>query len=226
MCKSVKLCFSCMRENSTGYETSCLVAKLRSKKKESTSAGKTKYNFTCKDPLCFRHMWICAKHKPANQASMESKAAELETNHNLKLIHFLGCNNFTASRVKQATVNTPTVADAVPVEETPPTPSKVGDKVFKTAEKKLRRKSSGSQGPVEVVPIPRAEPMFMYQALKGKTDPVNGFYDSGCSNACLRTGIPGAQLKGQVLAKGPFNITGVNGVNITAQDERLVHLDR
>ena len=46
--------------------------------------------------------------------------------------------------------------------------------------------------------------MFMFQALRGKTEPVLAFYDSGCSNACLKTGIPGVQLKGQVLAKGPF----------------------
>jgi hypothetical protein len=145
---------------------------------------------------------------------MDSKAAEFERNHNLKLVFFLGCNNSTLSR--------PIPAVTVPV--TPP--PRVRAQVFRTAERKLRKKSRDSEGPVEVVPIPKGEPMFMYQALKGKTRPVNGSYDSGCSKACLRTGIPGAQLKGQVLAKGPFNITGVNGVNITAQDEWLVHLDR
>ena len=68
--------------------------------------------------------------------------------------------------------------------------------------------------------------MFMFQALRGKTEPVLAFYDSGCSNACLKTGIPGVQLKGQVLAKGPFTVEGVNGVLIQAQDEWIVHLDR
>ena len=68
--------------------------------------------------------------------------------------------------------------------------------------------------------------MFMFQALKGRTDPVYAFYDGGCSNACLKTGVPGDQLKGQVLAKGPFTIEGVSGVLIQAQDEWLVHLDR
>ena len=42
----------------------------------------------------------------------------------------------------------------------------------------------------------------------------------------MRTGIPGVQLKGQVLAKGPFTVEGVNGVLIQAEDEWLVHLDR
>ena len=68
--------------------------------------------------------------------------------------------------------------------------------------------------------------MFMFQALWGKTQPVFAFYDSGCSNACLRTGKPGNQLRGQVLAKGPFVVEGVNGVQIEAGDEWLVHLDR
>ena len=34
------------------------------------------------------------------------------------------------------------------------------------------------------------------------------------------------QLHGQKIASGPFNVTGVNGVNIQAHDEWLVHLDR
>ena len=72
ICKSINLCHSCMRENSPGHETSCLVSKLRSKKKV---AGKTKYNFTCKDESCFKHMWICCKHKVANQTSMDAKAS-------------------------------------------------------------------------------------------------------------------------------------------------------
>ena len=144
---------------------------------------------------------------------MDAKAAQLESDHNLKLVHFLGCSNSNISRPMPAVITPST-----PMPESPSL-SKVGSQVFKIAEKKLRKKSSDKQGPVEVVPIPKGEPMFMFQALRGRNKPVNGFYDSGCSNACLRTGVPGSQLKGQVLAKGPFNITGVNGVNITAQDE-------
>ena len=231
MCKAINLCFSCMRENSPGHEKLCLVSKLKSRK---TTTGKTKYNFTCRDKACYRHMWICSKHKNVNQASMDSKAAELESNHNLKLIHFLGCSNSNASRPKPAAVVPPLTVSAEPAlptaavtaESVLPPPPKVGGRVLKAAEKKLRKKSSDRQGQVEVVPIPAGDPMFMFQALKGKTNPVNGFYDNGCSNACLRTGIPGTQLKGQVLAKGPFTITGVNDVSITAQDEWLVHLDR
>ena len=79
---------------------------------------------------------------------------------------------------------------------------------------------------MEIVPIPDGDPMFMFQALRGKTQPVNAFYDSGCSNACLRTGIPGVQLQGQRLASGPFNVSGVQGITIQAKDEWLVHLDR
>ena len=63
--------------------------------------------------------------------------------------------------------------------------------------------------------------MFMFQALKEKA--VNAFYHSGCSNACLKAGIPGVELDEQRLTKGPFN---VQGITIQAQDEWLVHIDR
>ena len=229
MCTALSLCRSCLREDSAGHEKQCIVLKLKKK----NSPVKTKYEFTCKDKFCFRHMWLCSKHKQANQESMDTKAADIEHKHGFKLVHFLGhfrpVPAASESPPAQAGASLPlsaatsTIADADLAEST----AKVNDtKSFNVAEKKLRKKSTRRDNSVEIVPIPEGVPMFMFQALRGKTQPVNGFYDSGCSNACLRTGIPGVQLQGQRLAAGPFNITGVNGVTIKAQDEWLVHLDR
>ena len=49
----------------------------------------------------------------------------------------------------------------------------------------------------EVIPVPAGEPLFLFHDAKGKTEPVKTFYDSGCSHAVFRAGIPGGQLRGQ-----------------------------
>ena len=226
MCSALNLCRSCLRVDAAGHEKLCIVLKLKKK----NSPGKTKYEFTCKDKFCFRHMWLCSKHKTVNQESMDTKATDIEyIDIGYKLVHFLGCNRPSASAARRSSTPhhssgaDPAVAGTDQALAAGP---EADTKVFKTAEKKLRKKSLRMDDSVEIVPIPEGEPMFMFQALKGKTKPVNAFYDSGCSNACLRTGVPGVQLQGQRLAKGPFNITGVNDVTIQAQDEWLVHLDR
>ena len=233
MCYALKLCKSCLRENSTGHEKVCIVLKLKNRKNKTE---KTKYEFTCRDQFCWRHMWLCSKHKSANQVSMDNKAADLDHKHGYKLAHFLGCNRPVASMPRilpaSAIQSSSNPNSTVQPEGINPDTGQaaaapaVDSRVFKTAEKKLKKKSVGRDSSVEIVPIPEGEPMFMFQALKGKSRPVNAFYDSGCSNACLRAGVPGVHLQGQRLAKGPFNVSGVQGITIQAQDEWLVHLDR
>ena len=187
--------------------------------------GRSKYQFTCKEPSCYRHMWLCTKHSTTNQGSMNTRAATLEKDHGLKLVYILDCSMQLASK-EDASSPTPSLQpshlqSSTGAQPTSPCP-RADIKTFRAAEKKMRKNVRKHEGPVEIVPVPEGEPMFMFQALKGRTDPVYAFYDGGCSNACLKTGVPGDQLKGQVLAKGPFTIEGVNGVLIKAQDEWLV----
>ena len=66
----------------------------------------------------------------------------------------------------------------------------------------------------------------MFHAAKGKTKPVMTFYDSGCSHAVFKEGIPKEQLRGHVVAKGPFSIDGVGGLATTANDEWIVTVPR
>ena len=219
LCNNLKLCKMCMREDDIGHDKQCMVLKLKSKNRT-----KSKYEFTCSDQYCYRHMWLCTKHKPQNQNSMDAKAAQLNRDHGLRLVHLLAFN----------ALGQPALADHVPEQEpdaclkpSQDTRPPADSKAFRNAEKKLRQKARKvTNSPVEVVPVPEGDPMFMFQALRGNTAPVFAFYDGGCSNACLRTGIPGTQLRGQVLAKGPFIVEGVKGVLIEAGDEWLVHLDR
>ena len=65
------------------------------------------------------------------------------------------------------------------------------------AVRKIRRseKKKGS----ELVPVPQGRPMFLFHAAQGRTRPINTFYDNGCSDAVFLEGIPGQQLKGQII---------------------------
>merc|ERR1719186_58417 len=148
---------------------------------------------------------------------MDMKAAQLESDHGIKLIHRLGWySRSPVSPAELSQIQTDSLATATGTAADCTTGHfpKIGSQIFRAAEKRLRKKTNRAEGPVKVVPIPEGEPMFMFQALKGRTAPVNAFYDSGCSNACLRDGIPGVQLKGQMLAKGPFTVGGVNATQI------------
>ena len=222
LASSLKLCMSCLRVDNTGHEKECIVLKLKNRKNKTE---KTKYEFTCRDQYCYRHMWLCIRHKSSNQQSMDKKAMDLEQKHGYKLAYFLGCSRPIPTLPSTQSHNAHQSTAQVPQLEPDPPPA-INSSTFRTAEKKLKKKSVGSDDTVEIVPIPDGDPMFMFQALRGKTQPVNAFYDSGCSNACLRTGIPGVQLQGQKLASGPFNVSGVQGITIQAKDEWLVHLDR
>ena len=68
--------------------------------------------------------------------------------------------------------------------------------------------------------------MFMFHATQGRTKPINTFYDNGCSDAVFLEGIPGEQLRGQVVMKGPFTIGGIGGLQTVANDEWVVSVLR
>ena len=160
MCNTLKLCKLCLREDSPGHEKFCMVLKIKNKNK-----GKTKYEFTCKEEFCHRHMWICTKHKSLNQESMDIKASQLDRDHGLKLVHFLGW--FSSSQSSARTGQMPgLLPDVDPYTSQAPRPQ-AGSKAFRHAEKKLRQKARKSGGPVEIVPVPEGEPMFMFQAIRG-----------------------------------------------------------
>ena len=92
---------------------------------------------------------------------MDRKASDLDQKHGLKLAHFLGCNRpapIPASPCSQATQlhSTPVLLHGEPLDtvsvgaELPV----VTTSAFRTAEKKLKKKSAANNNTVEVVPIP------------------------------------------------------------------------
>ena len=95
---------------------------------------------------------------------------------------------------------------------------------FNLASRKLRRteKKKGT----DIVAVPEGEPLFLFHGAQGKSRPINVFYDNGCSHAVFKLGVPGVELKGQLVAKGPFHIGGVGGITTVADSEWIVLMQR
>ena len=97
----------CGKDDSKDHEKNCPVLKIKNRNK-----GKTKYDFTCKDPHCYRHMWLCSKHKSQDQESMDSKATHLDKDYGLKLVYLLGFNSLDRSLSKKPATSTLTTLAA------------------------------------------------------------------------------------------------------------------
>ena len=100
---------------------------------------------------------------------MTKRADTLSQDFGLKLFHLL---HFGTSSVPSP------ASQSQPDEPSLPRP-RVDQKAFRTAERKLKKHVRKHEGPVEIVPLPEGDPTFMFQALKGRTEPVFAFYDSG-----------------------------------------------
>ena len=93
-------------------------------------------------------------------------------------------------------------------------------KVLKNMKRNLKK--SGA----DLIPIPEGDAMFVLAPLKGITEPVLGFFDSGCSDAVARHGIPGSQLSGICVNEGPISCYGVGATQIQAKEEWIIKLKR
>ena len=93
-------------------------------------------------------------------------------------------------------------------------------KVLKNMKRNLKKRGA------ELIPIPEGDSMFILAPLKGVTEPVLSFFDSGCSDAVTRDGIPGKQLNGICINEGPITCFGVGATEIQAKQEWIIKLKR
>ena len=158
--------------------------------------SKKRNAYTCQNRNCREHMWICLPHKSENRDAMDRFRSDLQRK---------GLN-------LALTTDIPTML------------SQHSSQLLHKAVRKIKRveKKKGA----EVVPVPEGQPMFLFHPTRGKTEAVNTFYDTGCSHAVFKEGIPGDQLRGQVVNKGPFDIGGVGGLVTSAKDEWVVSVLR
>ena len=196
-----------------------------------------KHSFSC--TKCKMHSWICKYHKQDNKSKLDKFKKDYREKYKLRLVftasmpknlesaidgsvdhgleaHFedLDSINLVNERGLETNIISGDQSSASPE-------PRAYSATLKAMKKRLRQ--AGFKG--EIMPPPEGEPMFLFQAIQGKTAPVNTFYDNGCSHAVFKAGIPENQLRGRVTQKGPFYIKGVGGVVTHAHDQWLVALD-
>ena len=162
---------------------------------------KQKYWYTCtQHPKCLQHSWVCGYHKTENKVKIEDFSKKKKVNPPVNV-----------NPIKVDTVETPPEFKVV---------TDGGVKAMKNMRRNLKKKGS------EVVDIPEGVSVFMLAPLKGVTRPVNAFFDSGCSDACIRSGVPGKELHGVCVDAGPIPMLGVGGIKIEAKEEWIVKMRR
>ena len=71
---------------------------------------------------------------------------------------------------------------------------------------------------VTIIEEPWGRPVFQFFLANGKTFPVLTFFDTGCSDAILREGVPGVQWEGVVKKQGPFHMLALIGTRVWTRD--------
>ena len=167
------------------------------------ATGKRRNAYSCKNLSCKEHMWLCTTHRAQNKKAMDKFKLEL-SKRGLQLSYGV---KVPLLKVGQHRGN-----QCGPVQPDP----------VAGALKKLKRSLKNST----IVDVPDGEPMFMFFGAKGKTRSLTTFLDNGCSHAVFRKDVPGAELKGQLIQNGPFDIGGVGGARVIAHSEWICSMDR
>ena len=157
--------------------------------------------YTCKTSGCKSHLWLCVKHKGSsgNRNALEQESARLKNKQGLDMANIVINNTHTTHGCQQVK-------------------SSINDAV-KTLEQAAL--NSGK----ELLPSPEGNPLFLFFGAKGKNRCLNTFIDSGSSGVLMKTGIPGVELPGQVIRKGPITLHGVGGLTAVADDEWLTAME-
>ena len=159
-----------------------------------------KQGYTCAGENCKYHMWVCGGHAERNADKLQAQARVL-----LDSGVTMGMVNVTLSHTVNNIVQNTTLDEAIG---------------------QLVRKERNKPGCGWVNKPPEGSPLFLFTRCKGKKDGANLFFDKGCGSAIFRKGIPGRELEGVRLAKGRIPIGGVGGIEIFADEDWLVSLER
>ena len=163
-----------------------------------SAANKKKSKYTCKVDRCNRSCWICSVHKTDNKPVLDEIKTQQMTRGITSGFHV----RLSVGAVKKKTKKSFSSTDSLKL--TPQNPrvtaqsrcNSPGDQVqveelFRTVE---------DQG-VDMVAEPKGRPIFMFFPVAGINKPVLTFFDTGCSNAVLREGIPGVECKGCITQR-------------------------
>ena len=232
----IKLCHKCFHPE---------VQYSKDHDKECSVITDKKHGYSC--TKCKMHSWICKYHKGDNKAKLDKFKKEYREKFKLRLVFTasllnpqqaaevvdtasseqqVGVGNVPSTDVPVTVISMPDVEPDSTPQGSAEQPAGVVSNVAYSANMqamKKRLRQAGFKG--EILPPPEGEPMFLFQAIRGRTKPVNTFFDGGCSHAVFKEGVPSQQLRARITQKGPFHMTGVGGIVTHANDQWLAALD-
>ena len=222
----IQMCNRCFHPDVTFTRDHIKDCKARSDKNSPFSCSK-----------CKLHSWLCKYHKAENQSKLDKFKKDYREKFKLKLV-------FTAStspiqdpvlegvpsppstvEIEDAVSSLGSAADSTTVSPTAASQTCTNNKSLSAASKIMRKRfrSNGFKG--DIRPVPQGESMFLFFRAKGKVNGVNTFFDKGCSTAVFKEGIPEKELRGRIIQKGPFIMSGVGGIETKANNMWLTSLD-
>ena len=201
-------------------------------KRKMICGGCKPHKFSCRhmgksvETRCLLHVWTCSNHKnqTGNKEVIKDFNKEWQRKTGGTVIMVTQTNSFSQPSPAvpppggQEVQSQPKVLKSLSINSDPNN--------LALAARRLRRNEKRRNPEVEFVPVPDGQSLFIFCPVEGRTRDLNFFKDSGCSSALFKTGVPGGELRGQVVEKGPFIVEGVNKVKIVAGDEWLVQLNR
>ena len=220
--KALELCLRCLNPTKKIID-----------KKKMICGGCKPHKFTCRhigrnaNSRCLLHVWTCNAHKQesGNKDVIRdfNNVWQQKTGEQVVMVSLspdIPPVSDSAEIISDDSLNSqqPRAIDSLTGQATPVS--------IAQAARRLRRNEKRRNPEAEFIPVPKGQGLFLFCPVEGRTRDLNFFFDSGCSNALFEEGIPGKELRGQVVEKGPFIIHGVNDVKIVAGDEWLVQLYR
>ena len=158
--------------------------------------------FSCGGDRCKFHIWVCKVHAARNSSKMRVQVREmLDKGLTMGMVNIPVVNTAATNTITQL-------------------------KTIDQAVRQLVEEGIKKPGCKWVNPPPKGSPMFLFARCKGKKNGANLFFDKGCGTAVFRKGIPGGELEGVKLAKGKIPIGGVGGIEIDAEEDWMVSLEK
>ena len=198
--------------------------------------GRNKGKFTCTEPACLTHMWVCLKHKGQNKEALKKFKNEYRTKYNMEFAFMVGNprvsianprgvkrklsipNNIKAAGKGQAQVKETKASLGNPA----PLSAQCGNGSMSSsqAQKKLKWKLKDKNVSDELRPVPKGKAQFMLGHSKGKSRNLLTLYDTGCHSVLFAKGVPEKELCPAVRkTKGPFLVNAVGDTSVTVNDE-------
>ena len=239
-----KLCIFCLDAD--------FVYRGKGTRHASCIAFKKNCHFTCQGQGCKKHLLICKEHIKSNQEKLEryksfweNKGNTFSMNHVSPTKSMSLCSSDSeVEPILEVVRDAPAVR--VPLGELPlpsPRPSVIVSQSLDSSDASLSvseasvgmdpKISSASEilkqmagEDVIVHDVPDGEPLFMFSRIKGKNNPVNVFYDNGCSHALAKQNIVDEELESVMIKKGPIQISVAGNSTVTVNHEYAISLEK